>query len=67
VIYEKPWETLEYSVKKDTLRYLALMKKVCDGVEHVSLDEKKWLLANCDLPTYAVPESVLDDKSLWLD
>lgn len=66
MIYEKEWIELPYSVKKDTLRYLALMKRFGDGIEPLSLEEKKWMLSNCDLPTYAVPNDVLEDKSLWL-
>jgi hypothetical protein len=63
---DKEWLKLSDETKKDTLKYLKLMRRFQLDPKLIPVNHKKWMLVNCDLPTYLIPNELLDDENLWL-
>lgn len=60
------WLGLEKEKKEDCFRYLKLMKRFNKNNKLISPVHKKWMLENCDLPTYLIPNEIMYEKDLWL-
>ena len=58
------WEELTEKERDDCMKYLKLLKVFVRDNQSVSLENKKWMLQNCDLPTHLVPEERMD--RFWL-
>jgi hypothetical protein len=63
---DKEWLDLSDEVKRQTIKYLKLMRRFQKDPTLLSSENKKWMLSNCDLPTYLIPNELLDDENLWL-
>ena len=64
---EIEWKNLSEEKKEDCYKYLTLIRRFKKDPSLLSFKYKRWVLQNSDLPTYLIPNDVLDDKSLWLD
>jgi hypothetical protein len=64
---DKEWIDLSSEIRGETIKYLKLIRRFKKDHKLVPMNHKKWMLENSDLPTYLIPNEILDDMSLWLD
>ena len=52
---EKEWEALPQSEKDLILKYLKLMKRFQKDPSKVGIENKRWLIENCDCKSWLAP------------